>query len=144
MAMGVVLPLQASTTMPRFPFRLTHDVEACDEAGLELDDLHAARRHAARLIADALCKEPERFWKSDIYRVSIADERGLLLPSVEMIAQSAPALWQTPLRTDWQRPLAIPAGLEPATTRLEGGCSIQLSYGIRRSQRVLVGFTAGW
>ena len=22
-----------------------------------------------------------------------------------------------------------PAGLEPATTRLEGGCSIQLSYG---------------
>ncbi len=25
--------------------------------------------------------------------------------------------------------LAAPAGLEPATIRLEGGCSIQLSYG---------------
>ena len=25
--------------------------------------------------------------------------------------------------------LARPAGLEPATIRLEGGCSIQLSYG---------------
>ena len=25
--------------------------------------------------------------------------------------------------------LARPAGFEPATTRLEGGCSIQLSYG---------------
>ena len=25
--------------------------------------------------------------------------------------------------------MAHPAGLEPATTRLEGGCSIQLSYG---------------
>ena len=25
--------------------------------------------------------------------------------------------------------MARPAGLEPATTRLEGGCSIQLSYG---------------
>ena len=25
--------------------------------------------------------------------------------------------------------LVRPAGLEPATTRLEGGCSIQLSYG---------------
>jgi hypothetical protein len=25
--------------------------------------------------------------------------------------------------------LATPAGLEPATCRLEGGCSIQLSYG---------------
>jgi hypothetical protein len=25
--------------------------------------------------------------------------------------------------------VATPAGLEPATCRLEGGCSIQLSYG---------------
>ena len=25
--------------------------------------------------------------------------------------------------------MATPAGLEPATCRLEGGCSIQLSYG---------------
>ncbi len=28
-----------------------------------------------------------------------------------------------------RRRLARPAGLEPATIRLEGGCSIQLSYG---------------
>jgi hypothetical protein len=26
--------------------------------------------------------------------------------------------------------LATPAGLEPATSRLEGECSIQLSYGV--------------
>ena len=31
--------------------------------------------------------------------------------------------------------LATPAGLEPATCRLEGGCSIQLSYGARRALR---------
>src|ERR1700733_8400850 len=30
--------------------------------------------------------------------------------------------------------LATPAGLEPATCRLEGGCSIQLSYGAERNQ----------
>jgi hypothetical protein len=29
--------------------------------------------------------------------------------------------------------LATPAGLEPATCRLEGGCSIQLSYGAERT-----------
>src|SRR5688572_24658077 len=29
--------------------------------------------------------------------------------------------------------LATPAGLEPATCRLEGGCSIQLSYGAGRA-----------
>ena len=32
--------------------------------------------------------------------------------------------------------VARPAGLEPATTHLEGGCSIQLSYG-----RMLLGLT---
>jgi hypothetical protein len=31
--------------------------------------------------------------------------------------------------------MATPAGLEPATCRLEGGCSIQLSYGARRALR---------
>ena len=36
--------------------------------------------------------------------------------------------------------LATPAGLEPATCRLEGGCSIQLSYGAGRAlARVFVG-----
>src|SRR6516165_4318395 len=29
--------------------------------------------------------------------------------------------------------MATPAGFEPATCRLEGGCSIQLSYGAERS-----------
>lgn len=66
--------------------------------GVELADLHSARCHAVKLIADVLCQEPELFWKSDIYRVSMADDRGLLLLSVEMIAQAAPVLWQTPLR----------------------------------------------
>jgi hypothetical protein len=32
----------------------------------------------------------------------------------------------------WLDFLATPAGLEPATCRLEGGCSIQLSYGVVR------------
>ncbi len=31
--------------------------------------------------------------------------------------------------------LATPAGLEPATCRLEGGCSIQLSYGAEPMSR---------
>jgi ParB family chromosome partitioning protein len=45
---------------------------------------------AVKLIAEVLCKEPEQIWKSDVYRVTIANERDLLLLSVEMIAQSAP------------------------------------------------------
>ena len=34
--------------------------------------------------------------------------------------------------------LATPAGLEPATSRLEGECSIQLSYGVIRTVRYTV------
>ncbi len=38
-----------------------------------------------------------------------------------------PEAWHGPQRP--VREMARPAGFEPATTRLEGGCSIQLSYG---------------
>ena len=68
-------------------------------SGIELEDLHAAKCRAVKMIADDLCDQPEKFWKSDTYRVSIADANGLLLLSVEMIAQPAPALWQTPLKS---------------------------------------------
>lgn len=85
--------------MPKYHFHLMHDVEYRDESGVELKDLHSAKCHAVKLIADALCGDPDKFWKADVYRVSIADAQGLLLLSVEMVAQAAPALWQTPLRT---------------------------------------------
>ena len=38
--------------------------------------------------------------------------------------------------------LATPAGFEPATTRLEGECSIQLSYGVGGLRRRLIAFRA--
>ena len=43
-----------------------------------------------------------------LYQLSYAHHIAMLVPSCQM---------------------AHPAGLEPATIRLEGGCSIQLSYG---------------
>ena len=33
------------------------------------------------------------------------------------------------MELDLEEKMAVPAGFEPATVRLEGGCSIQLSYG---------------
>jgi hypothetical protein len=39
--------------------------------------------------------------------------------------------------------MARPAGFEPATTRLEGGCSIQLSYGRVAGIKTLAGSRKG-
>ena len=46
------------------------------------------------------------------------------------------AIWTGSTKTRVDKKMATPAGFEPATTGLEGRCSIQLSYGVvRRSYR---------
>jgi hypothetical protein len=46
--------------------------------------------------------------------------------------------------------MAIPVGVEPTTSRLEGECSIQLSYGTERAAQMATRFgarrqnTIGW
>jgi hypothetical protein len=79
------------------------------------------------------------------YAVDWRDETGVERESIHSAKRHAikmtaqPPLWQTPLLNgalpNGLLQLATPAGLEPATTRLEGGCSIQLSYGVSRCLR---------
>jgi hypothetical protein len=78
--------------MSRFFFHLTHSEDARDEAGVELEGVHQAKCHAVKMIADALCETPEKFWETETYRVTVTDARGLLLLSVEMVSTLAPAL----------------------------------------------------
>jgi hypothetical protein len=65
-----------------------------------------------------------------LYQLSYAHHIALLVPK---LPNGAPGRTPTILLYCFylcQLPvLAHPAGLEPATIRLEGGCSIQLSYG---------------
>lgn len=78
--------------MARYHFHLTHSGDIRDEAGIDLQDLHSARCHAVKMVADDLCHTPEKFWASETYRVNVTAPNGLLLFYVEMLAVDAPAL----------------------------------------------------
>jgi hypothetical protein len=51
------------------------------------------------MIAEDLCKAPEKFWETETYRVTVANPQGLQLFSVEMFSMSAPALSQKVINT---------------------------------------------
>ena len=57
----------------------------------------------------------------------------LIVSAFAAVTPSIPVDMDRPARRSRRKALATPAGLEPATCRLEGGCSIQLSYGAERN-----------
>lgn len=84
--------------MPRYFFHLEHAVEVRDERGVELSDLDAAKCHAVKTIAEALCEEPNAFWAADQFRMTVSRADGLVLFRVEMVSVLAPATGPAPLK----------------------------------------------
>jgi hypothetical protein len=80
--------------MPRYHFHLTSGHENLDAEGTDLASLPMARGHAVKMIADVLCVSPEMYWEHEVYRVTVADEVGLTLFTVEMNSHDAPATQQ--------------------------------------------------
>jgi hypothetical protein len=78
--------------VPRYFFHFDGVDPAEDTEGTEVTNIAEAQREAAGLIGAALCDEPGAFWKADRYRVTVADERGLILFTVEMICNLAAAM----------------------------------------------------
>ncbi|UUR07200.1 DUF6894 family protein [Sphingomonas glaciei] len=78
--------------MSRYHFHLSSGHETRDEEGTDLDSLQEARCYAVRMIAEVLCTSPERYWDSDCYRITVADDTGLTLFMVEMNSIDAAAL----------------------------------------------------
>ena len=56
-------------------------------------------------------------------------ERDALIRPDHYLGHSAAQIYAEKVGFKAMNLVATPAGLEPATCRLEGGCSIQLSYG---------------
>ena len=77
--------------MPRYFFHLEHAVQIRDERGVELSDLDAAKCHAVKTIAEALCEEPKAFWAADQFRMTVTRADGLALFTLEMVSALAPA-----------------------------------------------------
>jgi hypothetical protein len=75
----------------RYFFHLENGGVFEDADGLDLPDLEAAKCAAVRLLAEVLCDRPARFWDTESCQVTCADERGLTLFTVQMIATLAPA-----------------------------------------------------
>ena len=78
--------------MPAYYFHLQSGRETRDEAGTELASLHDARCHAVQMIAEMLCNSPERYWEHEEYRVTVSDQTGLTLFTVEMVSTDSAAL----------------------------------------------------
>ena len=77
--------------MPRYFFHLEHVRVVKDHAGSEHADLDAAKLHAVKTVAGALADEPQVFWDSDVFRMTVSDPAGLVLFAIEMFATMAPA-----------------------------------------------------
>jgi hypothetical protein len=76
----------------RYFFHLQSSHVVRDEEGSEHQDLDAAKCHAVQMIAQVLCERPKTFWEADTYRVTVTDERGLVLFTVEMFSVQSAAL----------------------------------------------------
>lgn len=77
--------------MRRFFFHLEHVHVLKDHDGSEHADLAAAKLHAVKLMAEALLRDPHKFWEADVYRMTVSEADGLTLFTIEMFSNMAPA-----------------------------------------------------
>jgi hypothetical protein len=77
--------------MSKYFFHLTTAHDTPDDQGTELNGLDEARWYAVKMIAEVLCNSPEQYWEVEVYRVTVTDEAGLILFTVEVVSTDAAA-----------------------------------------------------
>lgn len=77
--------------MPRYFFDVIDGENALDVEGVELPDLEAARIEGARREGEVLARHAETFWQRDEWRLICKDASGLILFTVDVIANDSPA-----------------------------------------------------
>jgi hypothetical protein len=85
------LSMRETLWMPHYFFHLEHVRVVKDREGSEHADLEAAKLHAVKTVASALADEPQAFWDSDVFRMTVSKRDGLVLFTIEMFATMAPA-----------------------------------------------------
>jgi len=88
--------------LPRFFFHTETDTRVTDREGTEYASFDQARHEAIRCCGQMLKDAPEGFWGSRPWSVTVTDQDGLILWTVDLDGQSSPAgkaLEQAPLTT---------------------------------------------
>ena len=78
--------------MARFFFHLADGVSTPDQEGFELPDLEASRGAALHHLAQSLLDRPDDFWAKGEWLLTVADEAGLTLYTLQVFAADAPSV----------------------------------------------------
>jgi hypothetical protein len=77
--------------MPRYFFHRADGECLRDGDGSELPSMHEARCEAVKVLAEYMRQDPCEFWETQSMSVTVADERGLTLFTVDVMSTAAPA-----------------------------------------------------
>lgn len=78
--------------MPRYFFDVRDGQQICDDVGVILTDLTAARRHALRYVSALISELDDSFWAAEEWQVDVRDESGMMLFSLMLVGVDAPAV----------------------------------------------------
>jgi hypothetical protein len=78
--------------MPRFHFNVEHGGLSIDEEGNDLPGLAEAKCEAVRYAGRLLCERASNFWDTGDFVMTVTDNKGLVLFSLQFSAVEAPAI----------------------------------------------------
>lgn len=78
--------------MPRFYFHTQDGHVSHDGDGTLLPNLAAARREAVRVSCEMLRMREDDFWLTRSWQMTVTDEMGLVLFTIDVSAQLSPAV----------------------------------------------------
>ena len=77
--------------MPRFYFHTENGGSHPDEEGVVLSGLDEARHEAARALGEMVRDQPDTFWIQGGLRLTVTDDRGLVLFVLDAVPTIAPS-----------------------------------------------------
>ena len=76
--------------MPRFYFQV--DASSPGREGVELEGIAQAKCEAVKLAGRIICDEAAEFWDSAEWSLTVSDDAGLTLCTIQIIGTEAPAI----------------------------------------------------
>ena len=84
--------------MPTFFFEIEDGSGITDDLGMELADLAEARCEAVRYAGRLICDHAGNFWNSGDWKMTVTNDKGLSLFSLQFVGIESPAIMATSQR----------------------------------------------